>query len=73
VLQPAEEGGEEEDDEGSRPSPLTGPAAEEVVEQFRGFLEDLDPSDFMEGGGGRSEPPGEPGDRPDSPEDPPGA
>jgi len=70
VLQPADDAKHEEaGGEGSSAPPLSGPAAEEVVEEFRGFLENLDPSDFMEEGGGRADRPGDPPERPD---DPPG-
>jgi bifunctional DNase/RNase len=60
----------DEDEEGAA-AEVTGPAAEEMVEEFRGFLEHLDPSDFLEGGGeggsrpgtGEESAPSEPGGR----------
>lgn len=66
VLQPAE--GDESDDPRLAPT-LTGPAADEVVAEFRGFLDQLDPADFLEGGH-QADPPGPSADQPDGPDGP---
>jgi uncharacterized protein len=67
-----------EDGDEAEASSVSAPVAEEVVEEFRGFLENIDPSDFLEAGGGGAVPSDEPerpepSDRPDAPEDPPNA
>ena len=38
------------DDEGEAAATAAGSVPEEVVEEFRGFLENLEPADFLEGG-----------------------